>query len=232
MLLTKDEVVELTGLQGYRIVNHTLRKSLLVDLISRHFSKGAALADIGCAAGDLTIELQALGFQMTGVDYEPQRLAKASAVAEKRGLNVRFIMEDLRNVVHSEYFDGLIMGEVLEHFTEPKAILDEHLVFLKPGGKIVITVPNVASLRARLKLLVFGEFADHNPEHKYYFTRRRFQEHFQGSRIEILEMFTFLVELTLSSNESLARLERSVLSPLRRLSPWCGSHLVAVVRKA
>jgi 2-polyprenyl-3-methyl-5-hydroxy-6-metoxy-1,4-benzoquinol methylase len=134
-------------------------------------------------------------------------------------------------VAYSEFFDGLIMGEVLEHFPEPKAILDEYLAYLKPGGKIVITVPNMVSLRARLKLLVLGEFADHNPEHKYYFTRRRFQEHFQGSGIQMLEMFTFLVELTLSRNEFLARLERSVLSPLRRHSPWCGSHLVAVIRK-
>jgi 2-polyprenyl-3-methyl-5-hydroxy-6-metoxy-1,4-benzoquinol methylase len=231
MLLTKNEVVELTGLRGHRIVNHSLRKSFLIDLVCRHFPHGAALADIGCAAGDLTIELHARGFQMTGIDYEPQRLAKARALADKRGLKVRFITEDLRNVVHREIFDGLIMGEVLEHFIEPKAILDEHLVFLKPGGKIVITVPNMASLRARLKLLIFGEFADHNPEHKYYFTRRRFQEHFQGSQIEILEISTFLVEVTLSRVESLARLERSVLSPLRRLSPWCGSHLVAVVRR-
>jgi len=204
---------------------------LLIGLISRHFPKGAALADIGCAAGDLAIELQALGFQMTGVDYEPERVTKARAAARKRDLDVRFITKDLRNVEHVAQFDGIIMGEVLEHFVQPKSVLQEHLEFLKPGGKVVITVPNMASLRARLKLLAFGEFADHNPEHRYYFTRRRFREHFLEAQVEIIELFSFLVEVTLPNHELSARMERAILSPLLRVAPWCGSHLVAVVRK-
>ena len=168
---------------------------------------------------------------MTGIDFEPERMARAGEVAAKHELNVRFLNQDLHNVSRAEEFDGMIMGEVLEHFSQPRAILEQHLPLLKAGGKIIVTVPNMASLRARSKVFFFGQFADHNPQHLYYFTQRRFIEHFRDVPIEILEIFSFLVELALPRHETVARLERLVLSPLRLLSPWCGSHLVAVLKK-
>lgn len=231
MLLSKSEVIELTDLTGNRLVNHQARKRLLLDLAARHFASGSRLVDIGCAAGDLTIELQARGFQMTGIDFEPQRVARARGMAARHHLPVQFLSEDLQTIDHPEPYDGMVMGEILEHFVEPRAILEKHLPFLKPGGKILITVPNMAHLRARLKLLFFGEFADHNPQHRYYFTRRRFVEHFQPVPVEIVEISSFLVELTLIRNEAWARFERALLSPLIWPAPWLGAHLIVVVRK-
>ena len=231
MILTGKDVVELTGLTGFRDVNHELRKQFLIDLASRHFPPGASIADIGCAAGDLTMELQALGFQMTGVEFEPERLERARGMASRLNLNPRFISQDLTSWAAEGEFEGLIMGEVLEHFTEPRVILERHLLLLRPGGKVLVTVPNMASLRARLKLLFFGEFADHNPEHYYYFTRRRFIEHFRGLPLRIVYLSSFLVEVTFSGNRMLARVERNMLGPLKRLMPWCGTHLVAVLEK-
>jgi ubiquinone/menaquinone biosynthesis C-methylase UbiE len=231
VILTRKDVLHLTGLTGFRNVNHELRKQLLIDLARRHFPAGAALADIGCAAGDLTMELQALGFRMTGVEFEPERLKRAREMASRLGLETQFISEDLTSFPLQGEFDGLIMGEVLEHFVEPRVILERHLSVLKTGGRILITVPNMASLRARLKLLVFGEFADHNPEHLFYFTRRRFIEHFRRTPVEIVEMNSFLVEVTFNRNRILAQLERALISPLKWFMPWCGTHLVVVLRK-
>jgi SAM-dependent methyltransferase len=231
MLLNTSEVIELTELTGYRLVNHQIRKRLMLQMAKRHFAAASRLADIGCAAGDLTMELQALGFEMIGIDYEPRRIARARALADRRRLPVKFLTEDLRAADYAGSFDGMIMGEILEHFIQPRSVLEQHLAFLKSGGKILITVPNMASLRARLKLLFFGEFADHNPEHLYYFTQRRFREHFQPLSIDIVEMFTFLVELTLIRSAAWAKLERTFLSPLIWIARSCGSNIVAVIRK-
>jgi SAM-dependent methyltransferase len=231
VILTGKDVVELTGLTGFRDVNHELRKHFLIDLASRHFPPGARIADIGCAAGDLTMELQALGFRMTGVEFEPERLERARGMASRLNLNPQFISQDLTSWAAEGEFEGLIMGEVLEHFTEPRMILERHLSLIRPGGKVLVTVPNMASLRARLKLVFFGEFADHNPEHRYYFTRRRFVEHFQGLPLKIVYLSSFLVEVTFSRSRTLARVERNLLGPLRGVMPWCGTHLVAVLEK-
>lgn len=231
MILTSKDVLELTGLEGHRAVNHHLRKAMLIELVRRHLPSGARIADIGCAAGDITMELQNLGFRMTGVEFEPLRLQRATAMASRFHLDVQFISKDLTTWTDAGMFDGMIMGEVLEHFIEPRTILEKHLALVSPGGKILITVPNMASLRARLKLLFFGEFADHNPEHLFYFTRRRFAEHFRQVPIEIVALSSFLMEVTLSKSAALAKLERAVLWPLRWIMPWAGTHLVVVLRK-
>jgi SAM-dependent methyltransferase len=231
MILDASEVLELTGLTGWRFVNHELRKRLLIDRARRHFPRGIRVADLGCAAGDLTLELAGLGFDMLGIDHEPARLARARAMAERRRLAASFVQGDLESVAEPGSFDALILGEVLEHFAEPRAIFERYLAFLKPAGIVLLTVPNMASLRARVKLFVFGEFADHNPEHRYYFTRRRLVEHLGGLPLEYLELFTWIVELTLPATTGWARLERRALEPLRAVAPWCGAHLVAVARK-
>ena len=231
MVLTDKEVYELTGLEGFRQVNHRLRKQTLLALAQQHFKHGAPVVDIGCAAGDLTIELQALGFQMTGVEFEPLRLERARAATARLGLPVRFISEDLTKWRNDGVFEGMIMAEILEHFSEPRKTLEAFLPRLAAGGKILVTVPNMASLRARLKLLFFGEFADHNPEHLFYFTRRRFIEHFRGLPVDVLGISSSLMEITFSRSVALAQIERAALAPLRLAMPYAGSHLVAVLMK-
>jgi len=231
VILTDKDVLMLTGLEGFRGVNHRMRKSMLIDLVRRHFPVGAKIADIGCAAGDLTMELQGLGYQLTGVEFEPERLDRARTLAARYGLDVRFVARDLTEWAEEGEFDGFIMGEILEHFIEPRILLEKHLKRLKPGGKVIVTVPNMASLRARLKLAFFGEFADHNREHRYYFTRRRFVEHFDGLPIAVVEMFTFLFEVTHSASVTLAAGERAMLSPMKWLMPWSGTHLVVVLQR-
>lgn len=50
----------------------------------------------------------------------------------------------------SERFDVISMGFVLEHVDDPALVLNRFKKFLKPGGYIVITVPNGESLHRRL----------------------------------------------------------------------------------
>jgi ubiquinone/menaquinone biosynthesis C-methylase UbiE len=64
-----------------------------------------------------------------------------------------------------EYFDIVIFTEVLEHiFAPPTDILAEIKRILRPKGKLILSVPNIACLLKRIKLL-FGitilENADH-----------------------------------------------------------------------
>lgn len=49
-------------------------------------------------------------------------------------------------------FDIIIMGFILEHVDSPKNILEKFKQFLKPDGKLFLTVPNVEALNKRLGL--------------------------------------------------------------------------------
>ncbi|MCP4275701.1 MAG: class I SAM-dependent methyltransferase [Gammaproteobacteria bacterium] len=49
-----------------------------------------------------------------------------------------------------ERFDVIIMGFILEHVDDPGHLLERYKTFLKPGGRIFISVPNAKSLNRRL----------------------------------------------------------------------------------
>lgn len=75
---------------------------------------------------------------------------------------------DTRAVTHQAYFedfeptghyDLIIMGFVLEHVSDPAAILHRYRPYLAPGGQIVVAVPNAASLHRR-----FGQAAGLLPD--------------------------------------------------------------------
>jgi len=81
---------------------------------------------------------------------------------KKRCLNegVFFKTVDLSDVklpFEDSYFDVIIFTEVLEHLcVPPSLVLAEVKRVLRPGGKLLLSVPNIATLHKRLKLL-FGK---------------------------------------------------------------------------
>jgi len=54
-------------------------------------------------------------------------------------------------------YDAVIFGDVLEHMRNPQAVLQKLSALLKPGGKILISLPNVANIWVRINLLL-GRF--------------------------------------------------------------------------
>jgi SAM-dependent methyltransferase len=52
----------------------------------------------------------------------------------------------------SERFDVIVMGFILEHVDDPGILLDRYKKFLKPEGRLYVSVPNAKSLNRRLGL--------------------------------------------------------------------------------
>ena len=62
---------------------------------------------------------------------------------------------DLRNVIHADvlsdevrqryggYFDVVLSRGFVEHFTDPSAVIARHLELLKPGGHLLVSIPNL-----------------------------------------------------------------------------------------
>ncbi len=72
-------------------------------------------------------------------------------------------------------YDYIVMGDVLEHVTQPKALLMYFARHLKGDGYLIVSLPNVANWMVRLGIL-FGRF-DYNggildPGHVRFFTLR------------------------------------------------------------
>jgi SAM-dependent methyltransferase len=111
-------------------------KNLLKFTSSIKLSQGQIVLDIGCGYGKNMMLLRANGFEVIGIDENPD-IVKTNLEA---GLNCLTLQEfdKTRNT-----FDVMLMSHIIEHFQpcDLFKFLDDHLDRLKPGGHIIITTP-------------------------------------------------------------------------------------------
>jgi 2-polyprenyl-3-methyl-5-hydroxy-6-metoxy-1,4-benzoquinol methylase len=108
--------------------------------------------DVGCAAGDTAEALVARGCTVSGVDIDADAAEPARAVLDE------LVIADIdRNPLSehfkAESFDAIIFGDVLEHLVDPWATLRDAATLLRPEGRILVSIPNVAHAAVRLALL-------------------------------------------------------------------------------
>lgn len=102
------------------------------------------ILDIGCGAGHFLDGLKSAGWETWGVDIS----ADAARTAEAHGHHV--ISGDVTRVdLPAHYFDVVRLWHTLEHVHDPVSVLQAARACLKPGGNLIIGVPNVSSLPAR-----------------------------------------------------------------------------------
>lgn len=71
-------------------------------------SKGAKILDAGCGCGRISVELAALGLDVTGVDLMQPLLDAAKETAEDEGVNLELVQSDLRNFSSDKQFDAAV----------------------------------------------------------------------------------------------------------------------------
>ncbi len=115
--------------------------------------QGRRLLDVGAADGLLSRLLTDAGWRVTGIEADPARAEAGRAYCE------HMVVSDLdRGVPEFEApFDAIVYGDVLEHLVDPLRTVVGLNRWLAPGGRVVVSVPNVAHLVIRLSLL-FGRF--------------------------------------------------------------------------
>ena len=129
---------------------------------ARDLAPGRAV-DVGCGRGDLGALLIRRGWQVTGV--EPS--ADACAVARERGIDAR--QGTLADVpLEPGAYEVAVFKHSLEHVTDPVADLRRVRDALRPGGLVLVTVPNFSSWQRRR----FGARWYHLdlPRHRVHFT--------------------------------------------------------------
>ena len=123
---------------------------------------GGRFLDVGCGLGDMVAAMSRLGMQAEGV--EPSEVAAQKA--REAGLKVFCgMLEDAH--YDDETFDSICMFHVLEHTPDPVGLLCECRRILKPGGELIIGVPNYNSLMFRL--LDSDWIGLHQPHHLQHF---------------------------------------------------------------
>jgi 2-polyprenyl-3-methyl-5-hydroxy-6-metoxy-1,4-benzoquinol methylase len=118
------------------------------------YARGSKLLDIGIAYGIYAIVLkEELLFDVCGVEH-PDNMNVYCRLPVQEGIDVRGC--DLHQdelPFKKEQFDVVIASEVIEHLLmPPKRVFFKILPVLRPGGRLIVTTPNFASLRNVLYL--------------------------------------------------------------------------------
>ncbi len=114
------------------------------------------ILDIGCGAGALGVYVKnTRAVSYCGIEQDPS----AAEVARKELDEVHVgDAASMRLPYDKASFDLLIFADVLEHFPEPSLVLSRWLSVLKPGGCVLVSLPNVRHFSVTLPLLLKGEW--------------------------------------------------------------------------
>ncbi len=155
------------------------------DIVRRRIQAmppGLRLLDLGFAAGHLGRAVRDRCSFIAGIEPHPPVPPNSS-------------YDDWREVdaLHAgdwdEPFDVVVCADVLEHLTEPRLLLQRIRAWLKPGGVLLASIPNVANISLRLGLL-FGQFryADRgllDRTHVAFYTRATSRDLLEGAGFRI-----------------------------------------------
>lgn len=106
---------------------------------------GDAVLDVGCSQGILAVLLAREGFKVTAIDISEPSLDYAKSELEKETPSVigrvRLVCAELAQLDPGSLFDTVVLGEVIEHQTQPERFIRHALRHLKPKGRLVLTTP-------------------------------------------------------------------------------------------
>jgi ubiquinone/menaquinone biosynthesis C-methylase UbiE len=125
-----------------------------------------ALLDVPAGEGALAERLIAAGFEVTCCDLYPE-IFRLHGVSITRG--------DLNGDLPfaNQSFDYVTCLEGLEHIENPQQAMREFARVLRPGGTVIVSVPNILNIEERLKWLLYGYTSHFKPITRAHVERLR-----------------------------------------------------------
>jgi len=163
-----------------------LRKIAIADEIRlvREVPPPARVHEVGAGDGRLVRALVDRGYFATGSDaFAPVPVeAGGSAVGRARA----------EESLPAHVFDVVVAWHVLEHLPQPREALSAAVGALRPGGRLIASVPNLDSVQARIGGPKW--FHEDVPRHAVHFTRRGLLQLFDRAGFTVERVGSFVVD--------------------------------------
>ncbi len=116
------------------------RNRMLIGLIEKYFPSARNVLEVGCGNGVVLTALSARGRRdhLVGSELHPSGLIFAR---QRLGANAELVQMDARHIMAEGVFDVIGAFDVIEHIAEDEAVLRSAHRALRPGGGVVIAVP-------------------------------------------------------------------------------------------
>jgi 2-polyprenyl-3-methyl-5-hydroxy-6-metoxy-1,4-benzoquinol methylase len=214
----------------------TSRKTKIADTFHKHVKKKARILEIGGGTGFVAEQLIRDGFsiEMGEIHLNGLRYAKEKGI-------LKLHQFDLFNPPFQEEFDVICLFDVLEHLADDQSAIENIMGMLKPGGKIIFTVPAHCWLWCQDDVI-----AGH---HRRY-TKKRLQDLMQRTQLKVLLLEYFFIGILpllvlrkwIRKKENSKGLEFHIPSFLNKTCRWitkldsffpnlAGGSLIGVVQK-
>jgi ubiquinone/menaquinone biosynthesis C-methylase UbiE len=160
---------------------HVIKQKALKDKINlvTGFKPGkGSLLDIGSGTGDFLVAAKNAGWSITGI--EPSE--KARSIAKQKGV----VFAEATATLPDNSFDAITMWHVLEHVPDVEKQVAELKRIVKPGGVIVIAVPNFKSFDAKHYGTHWAAYDV--PRHLWHFSKTAIVKLFAAQGMEVVKV--------------------------------------------
>lgn len=112
-------------------------------------AEGSSIIEIGSAPGRHLVRMRdRLGCEVRGLEYSPEGAAANRNIFKAAGIDPGHVIEaDLFDdgplERYAGQFDIVMSRGFIEHFDDPSDAIERHLHLLRPGGRLVVSIPNM-----------------------------------------------------------------------------------------
>ena len=195
------------------------------------------LLDAGCGDGINLYGLVQIAsknkwdIEITGLDYNPLRVERAGKLTGiKEVIQGNLLQLPFKN----GSFDIILCNHVIEHIPEYQLALQELVRVVKPGGRLILAVPNEGCFLAWLRNHVFQPSIAESTDHVNFFTGVTFSQALMLAGIHLINLRRegfFIPHLSIHSFIMERKLGREFFDIMKRLFPSQAAGLIAICTK-
>ncbi len=123
------------------------------EQVSKHLRYGSKALDIAAGSGAMCLRLSDLGFSVDATDYVRSGFKLNGSIPfTEIDLNL-----DFADAFGSRY-ESIVASEIIEHLENPRHFARQIFALLRPGGRVLLTTPNIDSIPSKILFLSSGSF--------------------------------------------------------------------------
>jgi 2-polyprenyl-3-methyl-5-hydroxy-6-metoxy-1,4-benzoquinol methylase len=167
---------------------YMLERADMLKFVPKNSKK---ILEVGCGEGNFGALLKSkLEAEVWGIEYEPNRAEQASHRIDKIFCgDVTALIDDLPD----SYFDAIIFNDVLEHLTDPYAILERIKPKFSSNGVVISSIPNIRYFRNFFDLIFrknwdYAENGIMDFTHFRFFTVNSIRKMYENLNYEVITL--------------------------------------------